>query len=153
MSTITPFLLVDEPVEDVAAFYAAVFPGSPPARIAHLGEGPGGPVVTATFELCGQRFTALNGGPTRPFTEAISFLVECEDQPEVDRLWAALGDGGNESVCGWLQDRYGLWWQIVPAEVLDLIAGPDPAAAERARQAVWGMRKLDLAEVRRAHAG
>lgn len=153
MPTITPFLLVDEPVAEVAAYYAALFPGSPPARVTHLGEGPGGPVVSASLELAGQRLTFLNGGPSRPFTEAISLMVECESQAEVDRLWAALGDGGVESVCGWIQDRYGLWWQVVPAEVLGLIADPDPAAAERARHAVWSMRKLDLAEIRRAHAG
>lgn len=153
MPSITPFLLFDEPVEEVAAFYATVFPGSPAARIVELGEGPGGPIVSASFELAGQRFTALNGGPSREFSEAISLMVECETQAEVDRLWEALGDGGRESVCGWIQDRYGLWWQVVPAEVLDLIADPDPGRAQRAREAVWAMRKLDLEAVRRAHAG
>lgn len=153
MSTITPFLLFEEPVAEVAAFYASVFPGSPPAIVSEMGEGPGGPIVAARFELAGQRFTALNGGPTRAFSEAVSFMVECDGQAEVDRLWAALGDGGNESVCGWVQDRYGLWWQVVPAGLWELVAGPDPDGAARAREAVWAMTKLELDAIRRAYEG
>ena len=109
--------------------------------------------MTVEFELDGQRFTGINGGPQFRFTEAVSFLVSCVDQDEVDRYWAALTEGGEESQCGWLEDRYGLSWQVVPVGMEEVFSDPDPTRAQRAVQAMLGMRKLDLAALRRAADG
>jgi predicted 3-demethylubiquinone-9 3-methyltransferase (glyoxalase superfamily) len=111
---------------------------------------PAGTAMTVAFRLEGQEFTALNGGPDHSFTDAISFVVNCASQGEVDELWSALTEGGEESMCGWLKDRYGLSWQIIPTELHDLLGDPDPGRAQRATQAMLQMQKIDIAEIRRA---
>src|SRR5438046_941075 len=128
MTGITPFLWFDSQAEEAARFYASVFPNSRIGAVARYGPGTPGPeggVMTVDFELDGQRFVALNGGPQFTFTEAVSFQVGCETQEEVDRYWSALSEGGEEGPCGWLKDRYGLSWQIVPTALLRLISDPD----------------------------
>ncbi|GAA0513608.1 VOC family protein [Saccharopolyspora spinosporotrichia] len=147
MQKITTFLWFDGQAEEAAEFYTSIFPDS---RIAHVqrygeaGPGPEGSVMTVNFELAGQEFIALNGGPRFRFTEAISLFVDCESQKEVDELWAKLTDGGEESRCGWLNDRYGLSWQIVPTVLMDMLKDPDPARSARVMKAMLGMGKLDI---------
>lgn len=145
---ITPFLWFDSSAEEAVDFYLTVFKNSRKLgelRIPDANAGPKGKVLTVSFELDGQRFTALNGGPTFKFTEAVSFLVRCEDQAEVDYYWAKLtSNGGSESQCGWLKDKFGLSWQIVPARLSELLKHP------KAMQAMMGMKKLDIAELERA---
>ena len=156
MSPIIPNLWFDTEAEQAAEFYTSVFPNSRILSRALYPEGSPGPVgtvMTVEFELDGQRFVGINGGPQFPFTEAVSFQITCEDQAEVDRYWAALTDGGEESQCGWLKDRYGLSWQVVPAGMEEVFADPDPARAQRAMQAMLGMRKLDIAALREAADG
>jgi predicted 3-demethylubiquinone-9 3-methyltransferase (glyoxalase superfamily) len=153
MSKLTPFLWFDNQAEEAAQFYTSVFPNSKIGDVAHYGEaGPGTPgsVMTVDFELDGQRFTALNGGPEFTFTEAISFQVSCESQEEVDRYWSALSEGGEEGPCGWLKDRFGLSWQIVPTALPRLLGDPDREKAQRAMAAMLKMGKLDIAELERA---
>jgi predicted 3-demethylubiquinone-9 3-methyltransferase (glyoxalase superfamily) len=143
---ITPFLWFDTQAEDAAKLYVSIFANS---RITHLsrygdaGPGPKGSVMVVSFELEGQRFTALNGGPNFRLSEAFSLLVECTEQADVDRLWSVLGDGGSYNVCGWLKDRYGLSWQINYAGLPDLISG-DPARAGRVMGAMMKMQKVDI---------
>jgi predicted 3-demethylubiquinone-9 3-methyltransferase (glyoxalase superfamily) len=143
---ITPFLWFDTQAEDAAKLYVSIFANS---RITHLsrygdsGPGPKGSVMVVSFELEGQRFTALNGGPNFRLSEAFSLLVECTEQADVDRLWSALGAGGSYNVCGWLKDRYGLSWQINYAGLPDLISG-DPARAGRVMGAMMKMQKVDI---------
>jgi predicted 3-demethylubiquinone-9 3-methyltransferase (glyoxalase superfamily) len=156
MQKITPFLWFDGNAEEAMSFYVKTFPGSKVGKVTRYppgGMGPAGQVMTATFQLHGQEFIALNGGPLFKFTEAVSFVVHCETQEEIDRLWAALTDGGEESQCGWLKDRFGLSWQIVPVQLGQLVGDPDPARAGRATQAMLKMKKLDLAALRRAYDG
>lgn len=157
MQTISPFLWFDTQAEAAANFYVSVFPNSKITAVSRYGEagpGPAGGVMTVGFELDGQAFTGLNGGPHFKFTEAVSFVVRCRDQAQVDRYWdALLADGGKESQCGWLKDRYGLSWQIVPEELLQLIADPDEAKAGRVMAAMMQMIKLDIAELRAAAEG
>jgi predicted 3-demethylubiquinone-9 3-methyltransferase (glyoxalase superfamily) len=156
MQKITPFLWFDHQAEDAASLYISLFPDSKVTRVSRYGDGmplPKGTVMSVTFELAGQEFTALNGGPAFKFTEAISFFVSCETQAEIDRLWSKLTEGGEPSQCGWLKDRFGLSWQIVPAVLGELIGDPDPEKAGRATQAMLKMGKLDIAELKRAHAG
>jgi predicted 3-demethylubiquinone-9 3-methyltransferase (glyoxalase superfamily) len=157
MPTIIPNLWFDTQAEEAAAFYVSIFPGSKITDVTRYGpSGPGleGTVMTVDFELAGQRHTAINGGPQFPFTEAISLLVECADQAEVDRYWDALLAGGGQPVqCGWLKDRYGLSWQVSPVGMNELLTDPDPARAERAMQAMLQMVKLDLGELQRAADG
>ena len=156
MQKISPFLWFDDQAEEAARFYVSVFKNSKLGTVARYGDagpGPKGAVMTVAFELDGQRFTALNGGPLFKFTEAVSFVVDCADQAEVDRLWDALCEGGEPSQCGWLKDRFGLSWQIVPTELMMLIGDPDPVKAKRATQAMLRMTKIDLADLRRAHSG
>ena len=148
MPKITPFLWFDDQAEEAASFYVSLFEGSRVVDVTRYGE-----VTIVSFELAGQRVTALNGGPTYRFTEAFSFAVDCEDQAEVDRLWAALTDGGEEGPCGWLKDRYGLSWQVVPQGMEEILGDPDPARAERAVKAMLGMKKLDVAALRAAADG
>jgi predicted 3-demethylubiquinone-9 3-methyltransferase (glyoxalase superfamily) len=146
----------DHEAEEAANFYVSLFPDSRILDIARNGEaGPGkaGSVLMATFELAGAQFLALNGGPLFKFTQAISLSVDCADQTEVDHLWEKLGAGGVYSRCGWLKDRYGLSWQIVPARLPALIAGPDRAGAKRAIEAMFQMSKLDIAALESAYAG
>ena len=152
---IAPMLWFDGQAEEAANFYVGVFPNSRITRIARCGDsgpGPKGSVLVAGFELDGQPFTALNGGPRFKFTEAISLVVHCRDQREVDLYWDRLLEGGGQTqACGWLKDRYGLSWQIVPSEVMEMVADDDVGKAERARNAVWQMIKLDLEAIRRAY--
>jgi predicted 3-demethylubiquinone-9 3-methyltransferase (glyoxalase superfamily) len=159
---ITPFLWFAREAEEAAAHYVSIFPNSRIAEMTRYRGAPGlaggpqpGDVLTVAFELDGQPFVALNGGPAFPFTEAISFMVACADQAEVDHYWERLGEGGDPAArqCGWLKDRYGVSWQVVPARLAELLAGPDPEAAARTTAALLAMKKLDIAELERAHAG
>ena len=149
-------LWFDGQADEAAEFYVSVFPDSRIVNRAHYteaGPGPAGTVMTVEFELRGQRFVGINGGPQFPFTEAVSFQVGCADQDEVDYYWDKLGEGGEEGPCGWLKDRFGLSWQVVPAGMDELFSDPDPARAQRAMQAMFEMKKLDLAALRRAADG
>ncbi len=150
---ITPFLWFDNNAEEAVNFYVSVFKNSKvgeTARYGDSGPGPKGSVMTMAFELEGQKFTALNGGPHFKFTEAISFVVNCETQEEIDYFWERLSsNGGQEVQCGWLKDKYGLSWQIVPTILPELISG-DPQKSNRVMQALMQMKKLDIAELQRA---
>ncbi len=153
LSKITPCLWFDTEGEEAANFYAGIFENSRILEVTHYGSAgprPEGMVMTVTFELEGQQFLALNGGPEFTFTEAISFQVSCGSQDEVDQLWAKLSEGGEEGPCGWLKDRYGLSWQIVPTALQELIGDPDPERSQRAMKAMLGMSKIDIAELQRA---
>jgi predicted 3-demethylubiquinone-9 3-methyltransferase (glyoxalase superfamily) len=153
MKQIVPCLWFDTEGEAAAEFYTSLFPDSRILDVAHYGEGgmrPAGTVMTVSFELNGQEFLALNGGPEFTFSEAVSFQVFCEDQEEVDRYWTALCEGGEEGPCGWLKDRFGLSWQIVPTRLMELLGDPDPGRAQRAMQAMLGMKKIQIAELERA---
>jgi predicted 3-demethylubiquinone-9 3-methyltransferase (glyoxalase superfamily) len=154
--TIGTCLWFEHQAEAAAAFYTSVFDDSKIVNVSRFGEGgpgPAGQVIAVEFELEGRGFTALNGARGSSFTEAVSFVVDCEDQDAVDRYWTALTDGGSESMCGWLKDRFGVSWQIVPSVLSSLIAGRDPQASQRAMQAMLGMRKLDIAELQKAYGG
>jgi predicted 3-demethylubiquinone-9 3-methyltransferase (glyoxalase superfamily) len=150
MPQITPNLWFDTESKEAAEFYVSVFPNSKITNISYYGEaGPreAGSVMTVDFELDGQRFTAINGGPEFRFDEAVSFLINCADQKEIDYFWDKLTEGGEESVCGWLKDKYGLSWQVVPIGFEELLNDPDKARANRAMEAVLGMKKFDVAAV------
>lgn len=155
MQKIVPFLWFDNQAEEAANFYTSIFDNSKILELSRYGEtgpGPAGSAMVVNFQLAGQEFNALNGGPQFKFTEAISLVVNCESQAEVDYYWEKLtADGGEESMCGWLKDKYGLSWQIVPTALSHFIAGPDPAGAQRAVQAMLEMRKLDLARLQEAY--
>jgi predicted 3-demethylubiquinone-9 3-methyltransferase (glyoxalase superfamily) len=156
MPTITPNLWFDTEALDAAEFYVSIFPNSRITTVTHYTEaGPGEPgtVLTVDFELDGQPYTGINGGPAFTFSEAISLLVNCRDQAEVDRYWDALLDGGEPSQCGWLKDRYGLSWQVCPVGMNEMINDPDPGRRDRAMTAMLGMVKLDLAAMRAAADG
>jgi predicted 3-demethylubiquinone-9 3-methyltransferase (glyoxalase superfamily) len=156
MPRIAPNLWFDTQAEEAARFYVSVFPDSDITAVTHYteaGPGPAGSVLTIDFTLDGQPFTAINGGPAFTFDEAISLLIECADQDEVDRYWGELTDGGEEVQCGWLKDRYGLSWQVCPTGMNELLNDPDPARGERAMTAMLGMVKLDLAALRAAADG
>ncbi|GAA2404709.1 VOC family protein [Streptomyces glaucosporus] len=147
MQKITTNLWFDGQAEEAAEFYTSLFPDSritDVQRYTEAGPGEPGTVVTVTFELAGQQFVAINGGPEFTFTEAVSLSVDCADQAEVDELWARLTDGGEEGPCGWLKDRYGLSWQIVPRKLTELLSDPDRATAEKATKAMLGMKKIDV---------
>jgi len=153
MPAITPSLWFDNNLEEAVEFYTAVFPNSHVEglnRYTDAGPGQSGAVMSGTFVLDGARFIAINGGPQFPFTEAVSFTVNCKDQDEVDYYWDRLTDGGQESQCGWLKDRYGLSWQIVPQRLYELINDPDPARATAATKAMLGMRKIVIADLQNA---
>jgi predicted 3-demethylubiquinone-9 3-methyltransferase (glyoxalase superfamily) len=154
MPSITPNLWFDDDAEEAAAFYVSVFPNSKIGSISRYtdaGPGAAGTVLAVDFELDGQRFTGINGGPAFTFDEAVSFSIECADQAEVDFYWDSLtADGGEESQCGWLKDRFGLSWQVVPTGFEELMAGPDQERAARAMAAVLGMKKLDIAAIEAA---
>jgi predicted 3-demethylubiquinone-9 3-methyltransferase (glyoxalase superfamily) len=153
---ITPNLWFDTEAEEAAAFYISVFENSRivnVARYTEAGPRPAGTVMTVEFELDGQRFVGINGGPQFAFEEAVSFQIDCETQDEVDYYWERLSEGGEEGQCGWLKDRYGLSWQVVPAGMEEVFADSDPARAERAMQAMFAMRKLDVAALRAAADG
>ncbi|MEJ1193347.1 VOC family protein [Pseudarthrobacter sp. CCNWLW207] len=156
MQKISTCLWFENQAEEAAEFYVSVFDDCRILDVSRYGEGgpgPAGEAITAEFEIEGRRFLALNGGVASNFTEAVSFVVDCADQEEVDRYWEALTTGGAESQCGWLKDRYGVSWQIVPSVLSSLIAGPDPEGSQRAMQAMLGMRKLDIAALRSAYEG
>jgi predicted 3-demethylubiquinone-9 3-methyltransferase (glyoxalase superfamily) len=155
MQKITPCLWFDGDGEEAAELYTSVFPDSRIVEVTRYGPGsPGeeGTVMTVLFELQGQRFLALNGGPQYTFSEAVSFQVHCADQDEVDHYWSRLSEGGEEGPCGWLEDRFGLSWQVVPTRLEELLGDPDPGRSQRAMQAMLGMRKLEIAELERAAA-
>jgi predicted 3-demethylubiquinone-9 3-methyltransferase (glyoxalase superfamily) len=152
---ITPFLWFDHQAEDAARFYTSVFPDSKieaVTRYSEAGPGPAGSVMTVGFELDGQKFTALNGGPHFKFTEAVSFVVNCETQQEVDQYWAKLTEGGQEVQCGWLKDKYGLSWQIVPTVMVEMFKDTDAARSQRVVKAMMQMKKLDIARLQEAYA-
>lgn len=157
MPKITPFLWFDDQAEQAVEFYLSVFPDSrivDVARYGDAGPGPAGSVMTIRFEIDGQEFIALNGGPDHyAFDESISFVIDCPTQADVDRYWDALGDGGEEIACGWLEDRFGLRWQVVPSELPTVLGDPDPARSQRAVQAMLSMKKLDLDAIKRAADG
>jgi predicted 3-demethylubiquinone-9 3-methyltransferase (glyoxalase superfamily) len=147
---ITPFLWFDGKAEEAAQHYAAIFPDS---KVLSVGRGPDGKAFSVTFELAGQRFLALNGGPQYKFTPAISLFVSCRDQAEVDRYWDAfLAAGGTPTACGWLDDQFGLSWQIIPKALTELMSDPDPKKAGAVMQAMMKMKKIDVAALYAAHA-
>ena len=153
---IIPNLWFDTEAEDAAGFYTSVFKNSRVVNVTHYTEaGPreAGRVMTVEFELDGQRFVGINGGPEFRFDEAVSFQINCETQEEVDYYWESLSAGGEEGQCGWLKDRYGLSWQVIPAGMEKLFADPDPQRANRALQAMFSMRKLDIDTLRSAADG
>jgi len=150
MEKITPFLWFDGYAEAAMNHYVRVFPNS---EIENVSRGPDGGVMSATFRLEGQRFMALNGGPHFKFTEAISLFVDCRTQKEVDELWTKLGEGGQPGRCGWLKDKFGLSWQIVPSVLGELLQGKDPEKSKRAMAAMLRMDKLDIEQLRQAYDG
>ena len=153
MQKIVPNLWFDTEAEEAANFYTSIFEDSKITEVSHYGEAgprPSGMVLTVTFELRGQQFTALNGGPDFKFNEAVSFLVNCEDQAEVDELWAKLSDGGEQGPCGWLKDRYGVSWQIVPTRLGELLQDEDAERAQRVMKAMLQMGKIEIAELENA---
>lgn len=158
MQGITPFLWFDNQAEEAASFYTSLFKNSRVLNVARYGEAgaevsgiPRGTVMTVTFELDGQEFTALNGGPAFTFSEAISFMVKCETQEEVDRLWERLTEGGEAGECGWLKDRYGVSWQIVPTALGEMLQDSDPRRSERVTAALLKMKKIDIEKLRQAY--
>ena len=151
MQKISPFLWFDTEAEEAINFYVSLFPNS---KVVSLQRGPDGKVFTGTFELDGLRVMALNAGPVFKFNEAVSFFVDCEDQAEVDRLWTALIEhGGQESMCGWLKDKFGLSWQIIPRALGEMLGSPDREKADRAMQAMLKMQKINIAEMKKAYEG
>jgi predicted 3-demethylubiquinone-9 3-methyltransferase (glyoxalase superfamily) len=158
MSKISPCLWFDGQAEEAARFYTSILPDSRIEKVqrapADTPSGPAGSVLTVEFTLAGQQFIGLNGGPDFAFNEAISFNIDCADQAEVDRLWDALVEGGGEhSVCGWLKDRYGVSWQVIPRQLPELLGGPDAEGAARAMKAMLEMTKIDVAKLREAYEG
>ena len=155
IKSITPFLWYNDHAEDAAKLYVSVFGNSRISHMSHYGDagpGPKGSVMVVGFELQGQRFTAINGGPAHKLTEAFSLLVECTGQEEIDRLWDKLGEGGSYNVCGWLKDRFGLSWQINYAGLADMMSG-DPKKAGRVMAAMMQMKKIDVQALEKAAAG
>jgi predicted 3-demethylubiquinone-9 3-methyltransferase (glyoxalase superfamily) len=159
---ITPNLWFDDQAEEAAEFYVSVFPDSAIARVSRYGkEGfdihhrPAGSAMTVAFRIAGMDFVALNGGPVFTFNEAVSFIIDCADQDEVDHYWDRLGEGGDPAAqrCGWLKDRYGVSWQIVPSVLAELMGGPDPAASERVTAAFLQMKKLVILDLEKAYRG
>jgi predicted 3-demethylubiquinone-9 3-methyltransferase (glyoxalase superfamily) len=153
---ITTFLTYDGRAEEAVDFYTSIFPDSrivSTSRYGEAGPGPNGSLMAATFELAGQEFVALNGGPSFTFSQGISLLVDCETQEEVDELWERLGEGGAHDACGWLTDRFGVSWQIVPRALGEMLADEDPEKAQRVMAAMLQMGKLDIAGLQRAYDG
>jgi predicted 3-demethylubiquinone-9 3-methyltransferase (glyoxalase superfamily) len=152
---ITPFLWYDTQAEEAAKFYTSIFPNSKILKVARYGAagpGPAGSVMTVEFQLDGQTFVALNGGPIFKFTEAVSFVVNCQSQAEVDMYWEKLSAGGQEIECGWLKDKYGLAWQIVPTAFFELVTDPDPEKSQRVMKAMLTMKKFDIEALKAAYA-
>ena len=151
MKKITPFLWFDTQAEEAMNFYVSLFKNS---KVNNISRGPDGKVFSVAFELDGQEFMGLNAGPQFKFNEAVSMFVHCEDQAEVDHFWNALtADGGEESMCGWLKDKYGLSWQIVPKQLGELLGDPDPERSSRVMQAMLKMQKIIVADLQKAHEG
>ncbi|MBT2595027.1 VOC family protein [Arthrobacter sp. ISL-72] len=153
---ITTCLWFDTQAEEAAEFYVSVFDGSRILNVARYGDGgpgPAGQVMTVEFEIEGRKFMGLNGGPAFRFNEAVSFVIDCSSQEEVDRYWSALTAEGEESQCGWLKDKFGVSWQVVPSVMSRLLGGPDREGAQRAMQAMLGMRKLQISELQAAYDG
>ena len=161
MQKITPFLWFDDQAEEAAKFYTSIFKNSKVGKITRYGESaekaagrPAGSVMTVEFELEGQKFTALNGGPVFKFNESISFVVNCDTQEEVDYFWEKLSaDGGQESQCGWLRDKFGVSWQVVPRALIDMLQDKDPKKSERVMKAMLQMQKLDIKTLEDAYSG
>jgi predicted 3-demethylubiquinone-9 3-methyltransferase (glyoxalase superfamily) len=155
MPKITPFLWYNTQAEEAMNLYTSIFKNSKAGRITRSPAAPPGSngVMSVTFELEGQHFMALNGGPAYPFTPAISLFVDCENQAEVDELWRKLGEGGKPGRCGWLTDKFGLSWQIIPKGLGQMLSDPDPARSQRVLKAMLQMDKIDLGGLRRAYAG
>lgn len=156
MQKITPFLWFDGKAEEAANFYASIFKNSKILHVARYGDagpGPKGTAMVVSFEIEGQKFSALNGGPQYTFSPAISFLVDCETQAEVDELWAKLTAGGKEVQCGWLTDKFGVSWQIIPRAFMEMMQDKDPVKSQRVFKAMLQMTKLDIEGLRRAYRG
>jgi predicted 3-demethylubiquinone-9 3-methyltransferase (glyoxalase superfamily) len=156
MQKIVTSLWFDTEAEEAAKFYCSKFKDSKILNVSHYGSAgprPEGMVLAVDFQLAGQTFNAINGGPDFKFTEATSLLVNCESQDEVDQFWDALGEGGEPGPCGWLKDKYGLSWQIVPTVLNELLADPDPDKAQRVMKSMLQMGKIEVAELQRAYAG
>lgn len=151
MKKITPFLWFDNQAEEAMNFYVSVFKNS---KVLDVTPGPDGVAQSVTFELEGQEFMALNAGPQFKFNESISFFVDCKDQQEVDYLWETLtAGGGEESMCGWLKDKYGLWWQIIPSALMEMLGDKDPEKAKRVTEAMLKMQKIIVADLENAYGG
>ncbi|HXR42670.1 MAG TPA: VOC family protein [Acidothermaceae bacterium] len=156
MQKTRPCLWFDTQAEEAATFYTSLFKNSEITEVSRYGEagpGPAGSVLTVTFTLDGDEFLALNGGPEFKFNEAVSFQINCDDQDEVDHFWNSLSDGGEEGPCGWLKDKFGLSWQVVPTALPRLLSDPDPGRADRAMKAMLSMGKLDIAALEKAADG
>jgi predicted 3-demethylubiquinone-9 3-methyltransferase (glyoxalase superfamily) len=156
MQKIRPFLWFDNQAEEAMNFYVSIFKNSKVGKVSRYGDagpGPKGTVMSATFQLEGQEFMALNGGPLFHFTEAISFFVDCKTQEEVDDLWGKLTAGGQPSRCGWLKDKFGLSWQIIPSALMEMLQDKDPQKSNRVMQAMLQMSKIDIAGLKRAYEG
>jgi predicted 3-demethylubiquinone-9 3-methyltransferase (glyoxalase superfamily) len=151
---INPFLWFDDQAEEAANFYVSLFKNSKVNSVARYGDagpGPKGSAMTVTFELAGQKFIALNGGPLFKFNEAVSFLINCETQREVDDFWKKLSAGGTESQCGWVKDKYGMSWQVVPIALMEMLQDEDPKKSQRVMQAMLQMGKIDIAKLKQAY--
>jgi predicted 3-demethylubiquinone-9 3-methyltransferase (glyoxalase superfamily) len=156
MQKITPFLWFDNQAEEAMNFYVSIFKNSKVGKVSRYGDagpGPKGTVMSATFQLEGQEFMALNGGPLFHFTEAISFFVDCKTQEEVDELWEKLSAGGQPSRCGWLKDKFGLSWQIIPSALMEMLQDKDPQKSQRVMRAMLLMSKIEIAGLKRAYEG
>ena len=156
MNKITPFLWFEHQAEEAAEFYVSLFPGSKITSINRYAEGspgPAGKVMTVSFDLAGLPFTALNGGPVYQFSSATSFVIHCSTAEEVDHYWDALSKGGEQQMCGWVVDRFGVTWQVVPTALMEMLSDPDPAKVQRVSEVMLKMVKLDLNELQRAFEG
>ena len=157
MSKISPYLWFDDKAEEAMNYYCSVFPDAKPGDVVRYGDALpelAGKVMMVTFELYGQKIMAINGGPKFEFNEAVSLYIDCEDQQEVDGLWYKLrSDGGQEGQCGWVKDKYGLSWQIIPKQLGELMSNPDPEKSKRVMQAMLQMKKIDVAELEKAAGG
>lgn len=156
MQKITPFLWFDNNAEEAANFYVSIFKNSKVLSVSRYGDagpGPKGTVMVAEFQIEGQEFVALNGGPRFKFDEAISFVINCETQDEVDYFWERLSEGGKKSRCGWLQDKFGLWWQVVPTVLNKLMSDSDPEKVKRVTEAMLQMDRIDIEPLQRAYEG
>jgi len=156
MQKITTFLMFNDQTDEAVNFYVSTFKNSRILSFSRYGEegpGPAGTLMSATFQLDGQEFMAFNGGPHFSFSEGISLFISCKTQEEVDELWEKLSEGGEKSQCGWVKDRFGVWWQVIPTALMELMGDPDPEKSQRVVQAMLQMSKIDIAGLKRAHDG